>query len=518
MESNETEPKTLLQDESSPAAEASSTEVGTIENPEEASDKETADDSSNVNTDGINENAGRSAENTGTAEEGEVGENSATEITGSAAGESNVAPKEEIADDDAGTAVEETTDECAESETVLAVNDGTAASVVEERADPPSSETFEELGEEGSLSPKAVSDEVQPKLEENKEGEEDLSKEDPGGSEGLVAAENERRELCIDYEKYETELLQLQNERERLNLINCQLQMKLVEYFRKKTGEDTRAESEVAALDHEQRFLGCMASMEELKKELRQSSVLHERQIEEAQVQMQEKVDQADKEWRAFIGMKRDVAVAALSQRIGRQAAAAEVEQLQANEQRKESELIQVRLENIKLRNMVQRMEALLTTSADLSGGLNLIDFEQLKIENQTYEEKIEERNEELVKLRRKVGRSVQMLTHVTAKLHLLQVENQAQKDQRAEVDTVVNSKRDVLTRTKQVRDGIRADNLQLRQRCGLLGNETLLRDFEDKRVQTKRSCISQAGRERVSFPVRKELELPFRMTLFLFR
>lgn len=42
--------------------------------------------------------------------------------------------------------------------------------------------------------------------------------------------------------------------------------------------------------------------------------------------------------------------------------------------------------------------------------------------------------------------------------------------------------KRDVLTRTKQARDALRIDNHRLRQNCGLLGNEPLLRDFEDRK------------------------------------
>lgn len=41
--------------------------------------------------------------------------------------------------------------------------------------------------------------------------------------------------------------------------------------------------------------------------------------------------------------------------------------------------------------------------------GLHLIDFEQLKIENQSLNEKIEERNEELVKLRKKTTVTVQV-------------------------------------------------------------------------------------------------------------
>ena len=42
--------------------------------------------------------------------------------------------------------------------------------------------------------------------------------------------------------------------------------------------------------------------------------------------------------------------------------------------------------------------------------------------------------------------------------------------------------KRDILSRTKQARDALRIDNQKLRQSCGLLGNEPLLRDFEERK------------------------------------
>lgn len=45
----------------------------------------------------------------------------------------------------------------------------------------------------------------------------------------------------------------------------------------------------------------------------------------------------------------------------------------------------------------------------ELAEGLHLIDFEQLKIENQSLNEKIEERNEELAKLRKKTANTVQV-------------------------------------------------------------------------------------------------------------
>jgi len=57
-----------------------------------------------------------------------------------------------------------------------------------------------------------------------------------------------------------------------------------------------------------------------------------------------------------------------------------------------------------------------------LAQGLHMIDFEQLKINNIDLNEKIEERNDDILKLRKKVTSTVQVLTHVKEKLQFLQV------------------------------------------------------------------------------------------------
>ena len=75
-----------------------------------------------------------------------------------------------------------------------------------------------------------------------------------------------------------------------------------------------------------------------------------------------------------------------------------------------------------------------------------LIDFEQLKIENQTLNEKIEERNEELLKLRKKTTTTVQVLTHLKEKLQFVHAENQVRKHELSDFEVELTSKRDVLT------------------------------------------------------------------------
>ncbi len=72
-----------------------------------------------------------------------------------------------------------------------------------------------------------------------------------------------------------------------------------------------------------------------------------------------------------------------------------------------DEEVQRARLKNIHLANALKKLEASIREK-ELADGLHLIDFEQLKIENQSLNEKIEERNEELAKLRKKTSLSVQ--------------------------------------------------------------------------------------------------------------
>jgi histone deacetylase 6 len=76
----------------------------------------------------------------------------------------------------------------------------------------------------------------------------------------------------------------------------------------------------------------------------------------------------------------------------------------------------------------MRKLESKIREKEQLAEGLHLIDFEQLKIENQSLNEKIEERNEELLKLRKKTTATVQVLTHIKEKLQFIEKENQVRK------------------------------------------------------------------------------------------
>lgn len=115
----------------------------------------------------------------------------------------------------------------------------------------------------------------------------------------------------------------------------------------------------------------------------------------------------------------------------------------------KDQEVHQYRLQNIALRNRLQNQEKVLKKKEQLAEGLHLIDYEQLKIENQTLNEKIEERNEELTRLRGKIIHHVIMLSHTREKLKFIETQNDRNKKELDELTYQLDETKNKLTQFK---------------------------------------------------------------------
>ena len=172
----------------------------------------------------------------------------------------------------------------------------------------------------------------------------------------------------------------------------------------------------------------------------------------------------------SLLARKREVSVNCVFARSGKTISSKEVDQMEDTERKKEEEVCQACLENIRQKNKLKKREQALKQKEELAEGLHLIDFEQLKIENQTYNEKIEERNEDLLKFKNKIQSTVQVLTHLKEKLEFVSTQNGDLTAQLEEIEREATSKRDKLAKTKLARDRLRSENIKLQQNMGLLG------------------------------------------------
>ncbi|XP_054544266.1 coiled-coil domain-containing protein 96 [Talpa occidentalis] len=314
-----------------------------------------------------------------------------------------------------------------------------------------------------------------------------LSEEAPGEDEEWteeVQREQERQLRAELLGQYRALLV----ERGQYQRYSLYLQHKVSQALRKKkgleAGEAPERDAEPENPEKENTYLHYLAMLEELRKQRADDLDWYHQELEQLKQQCVEKLTRVDRAWQRFQALKKQVMMQVMGScrlRGGRQAALREVEQMQKLEDKKEEEMRAVRLENMQLKQSLAHFETRMRAQEDLTEGLLLIDFEQLKIENQTFNEKVEERNEELLKLRSKVNTNVQVVTHVKEKLHHVELQNSGLRAQLLDTESQVALQRDVLTKTKQARDVLRIDNAKLNRKCGLLGKEALLQDLEEK-------------------------------------
>lgn len=155
------------------------------------------------------------------------------------------------------------------------------------------------------------------------------------------------------------------------------------------------------------------------------------------------------------------------------------VKELIEKEMEKEELIRKVRLTNIQYRNQLTKLEHRIREKEELAEGLHLIDFEQLKIENQSLNEKIEERNEELVKLRRKTTTTVQILTHIKEKLQFVEGENERMEQELGNLEGSMVDMRETLQTVKGTRDHLRIRSRDLKETSTYITSPQLLLDLE---------------------------------------
>ncbi|XP_074004352.1 cilia- and flagella-associated protein 184 [Numenius arquata] len=288
-------------------------------------------------------------------------------------------------------------------------------------------------------------------------------------------SEEERRERAELLEQHRG----LAVERERLRQASARLQLRLGELLRLRRGERPREEARAEAV---QRYGERLRQLRELR-ELRDRTAAACQEREAARRRSgEERQSRAQAEWAAFQARKKTVALFSLGRRLGgREGAARAVERIQVREGEKEQLVREARVENIKLKHEIQNLETILKAQGELAEGQHFMDFEHMKKENQKYSKKIDDLSEEILKLKKKISNAVHILSQFREKLQFMEAANQDRRAELMNIETVLSQKRDILTRSKQVRDRLRRNNLKLQQQCGLLGNEILLRDFEEK-------------------------------------
>lgn len=289
----------------------------------------------------------------------------------------------------------------------------------------------------------------------------------------VSAEESARRTALIEA------ILAAQHEKRLFEARIAAAQSSVAEMLKKKQKDDKREERDRGIENHGERYVKYLATMSEMVKEAHWLAAAHKDQTDRMRETLMAEQTLVSAYTAEFEALKLATARGAVSQRTGRPLPLPQIKEMLAAEAAKEAAVSQARLTHLRLQHSLRTTEETLREGEQLGEGLHLIDFEQLKLENQTFNEKIEERNEDVIKLRTKIANTVNILSHVKEVLQDTEEENLELQAKLRAIESQAAQQRDVLSRMKRARDKLKDDNTRLRQQAGLAGDEVLLRDME---------------------------------------
>lgn len=164
----------------------------------------------------------------------------------------------------------------------------------------------------------------------------------------------------------------------------------------------------------------CSTELEAAQKELEETRRTSERLIDTLRAVIEEtdiRIAELKKDAYEF---KRDIVVGAENFRTGKTIAEKMIRYMEEKLRQKDAVVEKLRLKNATLKSQAQKIDAQLRHKEEMGDALHYIDFHQLQIENKQYVATIEERNEDLLKLKQTTGSTVQVLNSLKKRLHEL--------------------------------------------------------------------------------------------------
>jgi chromosome segregation ATPase len=263
-------------------------------------------------------------------------------------------------------------------------------------------------------------------------------------------------ELGISGEKsenFEKEIVDLEEKIETLKEDNELLQRKinLVFEFRKKEGREEKnfyKESNI----NESTYADSLTSTAGLYNDLN----THKRKLDQDLQRYQQSIEEQEKRkqdvYEILMKYKEELLDNAET-RKGTKIPRGEIENWLGREKQLEDTLRNLRIQSFTKSLEMNRLKKELKKMEDYFEGLHIIDFEQLKIENNTLTEKIEDRNEEIHKIKIKINDTVQTLAHLQEKSKFISSENEVKKTENENLKKQIIDMKKKLTMKKEEND-----------------------------------------------------------------
>ena len=303
-------------------------------------------------------------------------------------------------------------------------------------------------------------DEIQEENDEDIDSSKDESSVNKSSKHYESKANKSQNEPSEDYnmsgektENYERELQDLETANEKLKEDNEIIQKKIniIYEFRKKEGREERnfyKESNI----NESTYADSLTSTAGLYNDLNSHKTKLDQDLKRYQQSIEEQEKRKQDVYEILMKYKEELLDNAET-RKGTKIPRAEIEYWLGREKQLEDEIRDLRIQSFTKSLEMNRLKKELKKMEDYFEGLHIIDFEQLKIENNTLTEKIEDRNEEIHKLKNKINYTVQILAHLQEKSKFVSSENEIKKTENENLKKEIIEMKRKLTEKKEEND-----------------------------------------------------------------
>ena len=239
-----------------------------------------------------------------------------------------------------------------------------------------------------------------------------------------------------------------------------------------------------AVLAPEQKYEVASQEMEEVRDEIEATKGNSEKLLDSLRASMEEtdvRISEIKKDAYEF---KRDIVTGAENFRTGKTVAEKAVRYMEEKLRAKGAMAEKLRLKNMTLKSQIQKMEGQLQQKEDMGEVLHVIDFDQLKIENQQYLEKIEERNNELLRLKLTTGNTVQVLNTLKHKLSNLTAESEWLKRETSQRKEMLAKISEEISRVEQEKEHAARAERKIRRETQSQSNMPQVLDYVQQKAE----------------------------------
>ena len=229
----------------------------------------------------------------------------------------------------------------------------------------------------------------------------------------------------------------------------------------------------------EAKYLSLLTQTAALSDKLVADRTRHAERVTELQSSLEERRAKTQTLVNAFRELKRSTCEVA-----GKNIPISVIHELEDFEVEKEAELSEVRGAWISLTRKLKNAHRKLRQRDQLAKNLHVVDFEQLKLENQSLNERIEAKLDEKTKGERKLHGILQSEAHVSMRLSALRKKTKETSENRETLTQRLLEVRERLIGVKKDRDRLALENADAKRRAKLKNDKALMDDYK-RNLQT---------------------------------